>query len=812
MLCAIGIKYPAQQTLLIFILAFISIVLTFGIINYILPKNSLTTSKSIEYLFANDPKHFRSILRKIIEEDNAPNDYCIVVDNIDRLSPQEAIQVLKVIKTFIVEDEKFNRLVFLVPCDPQQITRELISENDGESQKNETLRKYFNVVLNIPQPIWCDLQTYIMDLLDDTDLPLTVNDKAEIASSLYLVYGDNPRQAKQFINNLIVHYQLAEEIEKLSKDSISITDNIPLITFYLILLNEMRGKNIPKSIEELRDFKNESNIADYISAKQMVWENITNDEWERLLYIKSPNAENKYADYRKSAFVGNTQLILDEIKNSDVNIQELLTYLKTKAISDTDKINLSKVLLELQDSELEIPISSELNGMIKSIIKTEKNEYTFLPPKQLFDSILKQNRLLRGKILTSIHSNLSSDSKLNENQIKSVLEWTKIFIGEILKYNENSIKNNEIIADIVLFATNRDNNFSKIIIDNPEQAWNEDSIKNAITFYKNNPTENPNSLYQLFVLDGKAKDLSQDLIEKFILLLVNNLTIVKKETGEDKTYLDNNTFDVLNKLILDISNEIIVVNGAFINTLSNSIESYFDDVSYWDAAPKLLELHKLLFVIVFIISGIDKALIITNYKNNVKTLFDSDAKKYINNILDAHIEFISLHCPDLLETLVLKDKDYCFHILENYEERRLGLIKILVNNDKNYIKTWMRRNKSIMKPIELDILNHLIPKAIVNNKPVEKYCRIISYLPIYKISDAFKSLQTSINSMISTYQPVGNYSENSLNNIMDIHLWVAKSVAKVHLENVKKSLKELPAADKKSLNPKFTRFKKLGII
>ncbi|MCH7653151.1 MAG: PIG-L family deacetylase, partial [Chloroflexi bacterium] len=156
-----------------------------------------------------DTSDFREKLVQVLEADKSNNTICIVVDNIDRLDSSEALAILRTVKTFIVEEpEEFERIVFIVPCDPEQIVDEARTYSLLHNRPNEVLRKYFNVFVHIPHPMWPDLHNYLSELLADSDISLVEEDVAEIASALNYVYGDNPRQAKQFTNNLIAQHKL----------------------------------------------------------------------------------------------------------------------------------------------------------------------------------------------------------------------------------------------------------------------------------------------------------------------------------------------------------------------------------------------------------------------------------------------------------------------------------------------------------------------------------------------------------------------------------------------------------------------------
>ena len=156
------------------------------------------------------------------------NDICIIVDNIDRFESDEALQILRTLKTFITRDNDFKRLSFIIPCDPEQIISNSLKDSNKFANPNESLRKYFNVVVNIPLPIWSDLEGYATELLKEINIGLTHDDIAEISSSLEMVYDNNPRQIKQFINNFSAQFRLASLLQEERNISPNITADVPL--------------------------------------------------------------------------------------------------------------------------------------------------------------------------------------------------------------------------------------------------------------------------------------------------------------------------------------------------------------------------------------------------------------------------------------------------------------------------------------------------------------------------------------------------------------------------------------------------------
>lgn len=185
-----------------------------------------------------DPQEFESEFKGIIGEVEAEK-LLVIIDNLDRVSCDKAIELLSTIKTFLEQD----KCVFLIACDAEAIKRHLESlhglnsENSGGVSRfdgDEYLRKFFNSYLIIPEFIDTELHTYTEKLLDESNVH--THDRPDVAYVITKAFRDNPRQIKQFINTLISHLLLAEHREtsqELPKDTI--TKNVAYLAKDLII-------------------------------------------------------------------------------------------------------------------------------------------------------------------------------------------------------------------------------------------------------------------------------------------------------------------------------------------------------------------------------------------------------------------------------------------------------------------------------------------------------------------------------------------------------------------------------------------------
>lgn len=126
----------------------------------------------------------------------------IVVDNIDRCPSDMAYQLLTDIKTFLGNAD-YN-LVFIVPVDDEALKKHLFrqwnnqTEVDINKEKEEFLRKFFNVTLRIKPHQQTELQHFTHEINRESHLGYSSDTLAIVAKE----YADNPRQIIQLLNNL----------------------------------------------------------------------------------------------------------------------------------------------------------------------------------------------------------------------------------------------------------------------------------------------------------------------------------------------------------------------------------------------------------------------------------------------------------------------------------------------------------------------------------------------------------------------------------------------------------------------------------
>ncbi|MCH7698328.1 MAG: hypothetical protein IH865_05275 [Chloroflexi bacterium] len=161
----------------------------------------------------------------------------LVMDNLDRLQSEQAVEVLGSIKTFM--EGNSSPFLFVLPCDDEALRKHVLEQYltrshgtetnpQAENYANEFLRKFFNVTISLApfyeEEMWAFAKEQI-------ELMQLAKDEAPAIDRLSRMIGfafrDSPRRVKQFLNNLAARYLLAKArmeqgILNLSEEPLSI--------------------------------------------------------------------------------------------------------------------------------------------------------------------------------------------------------------------------------------------------------------------------------------------------------------------------------------------------------------------------------------------------------------------------------------------------------------------------------------------------------------------------------------------------------------------------------------------------------------
>jgi hypothetical protein len=160
----------------------------------------------------------------------------IAIDNLDRCSPDRAVEILSTIKTYLepaIEPDSARRwlpplrtdgktpkpAVFLIAADIDALRRHLLSKElegagrspaDATRYVDEYLRKFFSATLPIRASLDTEMRSYVASQLAELAraAELDAPEHKKLIEMVAAALGRNPRRVKQFANNLEIRLQL----------------------------------------------------------------------------------------------------------------------------------------------------------------------------------------------------------------------------------------------------------------------------------------------------------------------------------------------------------------------------------------------------------------------------------------------------------------------------------------------------------------------------------------------------------------------------------------------------------------------------
>jgi len=152
-------------------------------------------------------KHVSDYLRKELEGIKDKHRLVIFIDDLDRCTPEGALEILESIKTFF----DIEGIIYVIGMDPSTIDS-IIQVKYDKNPKISGLDYMQKIVqLPCPIPVWSgeDLGRTITEIVNETRLPKDITDKMlkqEIKDLIINSAKSNPRNIKRFVNSLVLSY------------------------------------------------------------------------------------------------------------------------------------------------------------------------------------------------------------------------------------------------------------------------------------------------------------------------------------------------------------------------------------------------------------------------------------------------------------------------------------------------------------------------------------------------------------------------------------------------------------------------------
>ena len=385
-------------------------------------------------------KEIALIISKLIEDTN--NEYqkvVFLVDDLDRIPPEQAVEVLESLKNLF----DVPNCVFVLAIDYDVVVKGLESKFGKKTEENEReFRSFFDKIIQVPFSM--PTGTYDMgNLLSEKLISLNIEIPEDLIDSYSNVVkytiGYNPRSLKRYINSFSLLRSLRNS--DFEEDASEFGDNAPdaeddLILFSMIGV-QISYPKIFRLITQMSDiydwdkgFANKNNI-DIEAVKadiQKYGDNEKLDEdWEQIIY----------GACQKDVY----------LKSKVFNILELFNYLRDKFENRPDILD-EKIVMALKFASI-TNVDDDVN--IKGVVEKRGNKTVFSDIKTKIDTIRKE--LIENgakkegiEIKLKTYQNLFDTCLAVSNEMGSKFEIMSSSVRFDFGYIQNPPKQTELVG------------------------------------------------------------------------------------------------------------------------------------------------------------------------------------------------------------------------------------------------------------------------------------------------------------------------------------------------------------------------------
>ena len=721
----------------------------------LLPKFSIGTNTTMDDISFHDIDHFRKIYFDKIIRKTKTERVCIVVDNLDRVEAEDALTIIRTLKTFIVDakedkgtkeavdQQSLNKVVFIVTCDDKELKKH-IKDPKADDDGTEFLQKFFNVSFKIPAFRKQDAFQYARELIDEKmKLDFEEKHKSTICHIIRESYGSNPRKAKIFLNNFLMRYNAAKACEEARKiEPGIITEHPDWLAIYMVdedfgakssnYLKNLRTEIEPECEAAIR-FLKRPNVSDLIS------------DFDELCQMARRN-EGKFAK-RLSERSSESQNIIDaiwgNISNSDYRSQANVVASVICAIEENREIIIS-------------PFIS--NQMAFCLASQRPQDLKDMPGKLVYERILKG----KPEEVISIIGNMGhtvNGIKCSQGQIQysvdileAVLEDCEVLLISCQAHVRTKLR--QEIPQAIERLVGLGDEILPIAIKYP-------NYKSEVLF--NKALERCN--------EGHLIILPEDIMEYCMALV---------DTNKDNTQFITNVIQCFDKVLGYFKNKDVWDSeeneevekkseecASFLQALrSINSRAHEHDMQASDSKNTLRTLDELFNYVddrnkleIMDVFGdfekyekwsgkVDTA--VNLYNSRGQELLEHGSEHIVYKFINKNRELVNQRLHPYINTAGNRYRSVCNLVLEAYPERRKSIISELWNDKSDWVGEWIRDNASKMdKEEKREIQDILFGIANSNEYPIDVY-QTLSYLKIGNYKEAVDARNRHFDELIGS--------------------------------------------------------------
>jgi hypothetical protein len=377
-----------------------------------------------------DPTFQITSLRKKLEElvtkkcaDNQEDRLVVFVDDLDRLKPEKAVELLEVLKLFL----DVPHCVFLLACDYQVVLQGVKAKFGVETEGKSFFDKIIQLPFSMPVGLY-NTGKYIENLLQRIGVEFTKEDLTLYVDLVTYSVGGNPRSLKRLFNSMLLLNLVAEKRGIFDLQSAATKADKQRILFAILCL-QFSYEPVYNYLQRTTEGMNQTFFESLMDADRLM-----QGKWFQEL----PGAINakKLAAFIK-VFFNAIQLKAegDLATLSDKEIANLLQLLKFSSITSTDAATAEQPYdaeERWKNRDLGGHLCEEINKRHKKILKQFKDEFGTYQARQS-DSIVVWTRINFND--KHVHLEFSIDKNHICFYLTASNQWSRDYFTQWVKEN-----------------------------------------------------------------------------------------------------------------------------------------------------------------------------------------------------------------------------------------------------------------------------------------------------------------------------------------------------------------------------------------
>jgi hypothetical protein len=156
-----------------------------------------------------------AIIQKLIDSPGNPYKKVVFfVDDLDRIPPNDAVEVLEALKNIF----DIPNCVFVLAIDYDVVVKGLESKFGPKTEENEReFRSFFDKIIQVPfsMPVGTySIENFLLDKFSQMGYDLSAEDAEDYGKVVRLTIGTNPRSLKRYLNS----YSLINQVKQVDEE------------------------------------------------------------------------------------------------------------------------------------------------------------------------------------------------------------------------------------------------------------------------------------------------------------------------------------------------------------------------------------------------------------------------------------------------------------------------------------------------------------------------------------------------------------------------------------------------------------------